>query len=127
MKYPHRARSLTSDINESVLLQYAFLGRDTITRIFGIGKDRIMNSKHLLKLCKEAAETFYLSMSTKLQVEDAGMKLLLAIYNKKSVERLNKLCFKIFMEKICSGVSPGPKMARTFIKPFGHWLEIGYE
>ena len=37
---------MTPDIDKSVLLQHAFLGCDTVSRIFGSGKNKIMNNSH---------------------------------------------------------------------------------
>ena len=69
-----------------------------------------MSNNYLLTLCKEATNVFYSDTPTKnkKEIEDAGIKLLLVIYNKKNVSSLNMLRYKIFMEKICgkSAVKP---------------------
>ena len=39
----HHLVEMSGDLKHSVLLQHAFLGCDSVSRIFGIGKDKIMN------------------------------------------------------------------------------------
>ena len=96
----HHLVEMSGDLKHSVLLQHAFLGCDTVSRIFGIGKDKIMNCNRLLVLCKEVSVPFYSPCSTKRDIEDAGMKLF-GIYNRKKFTCLNKLRYKMFMENIC--------------------------
>ena len=96
----HHLIEMTPGINESILLQHTFLGCDTVSRIFGIGKSKLMSNTHLLTLCKEATKIFYSAESTKEEIENTGVKLLLAIYNKSNVDSLNKLRYKTFMDKI---------------------------
>lgn len=124
----HHLVKMTADIKETVLLQHAFLGCDTVSRIFGIGKDKIINNKRVLSLCQEVSKPFYSPHATKAEIEDAGIKLLLGIYNRKSFTCLNKLRFKIFMEKISGKNAVKPEqLPPTMDSAKQHFLRVYHQ
>ena len=63
-------------MKEAMLLIHAVLGCDTVSRIYGIGKDKIKSPK-LVKICCDVALIFYNHLSSKLDIQEAGIKLLL--------------------------------------------------
>lgn len=87
----HHLTEMTGNIKEAVLLQHAFLVCDTVSRIFGIGKNKIMNNSHLIIAFEEAAKTFYSLNSTREEIENAGLHTFTAVYNRKKFTCLNKL------------------------------------
>ena len=54
----HNLIDKTVLISETILLQHAFLGCGTVSRIFGIGKGRIMDNPHLLSVCANVPSIF---------------------------------------------------------------------
>ena len=111
-----------------MLLQHAFLGWDTVSRIFGIGKNKIMNNSHLIIACQEAAKTFYSLTSTREEIENAGLRLLLAVYNRKKFTCLNKLRHKIFMENICGKNAVKPEqLPPTLDSAKQHFLRVYHQ
>ena len=98
---------MTPDIKDSILLQHAFLGCDTVSRVFGMGKGKIMDTPRLRELCISLAPIFYSSTSSKEEIEEAGLKMMLALYNSK-IPTLNKLRYKVFMEKVTGAHSIKP-------------------
>ena len=65
---------------------HAFLGCDTVSKIYGIGKDEITKSPKLIDICDEVAPVFYNFISDMLEVDE---KLLLSLYNRLSIGLLN--------------------------------------
>ena len=53
-----------------------------------------------VNICCEVAPVFYNHPSSKLDVQEAGGKLLLDLYNRVNIGSLNKLERKIFMKKV---------------------------
>ena len=49
----------TGHMEEVILLIHAFLGCDTVSRICGIGKNRITKSPKLVSICCDGAPIFY--------------------------------------------------------------------
>ena len=81
-------------------VEHAFLGCDTVSpRVFGMGKGKIMDTPRLRELGISLAPVFYSSTSSKEEIEEAGMKMMLALYKSK-MPTLNKLRYKVFMEKV---------------------------
>ena len=96
----HHLSSMTPDIKDSILLNMHFLGCDTVSpRVFGMGKGKIMDTPRLRELCISLAPVFYSSTSSKEEIEEAGMKMMLALYKSK-MPTLNKLRYKVFREKV---------------------------
>ena len=88
------------NLNSFILLAHAFTGCDTTSRLYNIGKEKILKSAVLRKACEEAAVVFYSPVSSKNEIALAGQMLLLALYNRKNVATLDDLRSKIFMEKV---------------------------
>ena len=107
-----------------------FLGCDTVSRIYGIGKDKITTSQKFL-YC-DVAPIFYNHLSPKLDIPEAGKKLLLGLYNRVNIGSQHiygKVCEKFYSEtrtatnnnriiKIppFSSLPPNTDMARAFFK-----------
>ena len=107
------------------------LGCDAVSRIYGIGKDKITTSQKFL-YC-DVAPIFYNHLSPKLDIPEAGEKLLLGLYNRVNIGSQHvygKVCEKFCREtrtatnnsriiKIPLFLSfpPNTDMARVFFKP----------
>ena len=87
-------------MKDIILLTHAFLGCDTTSRIYGIGKDKIIRSTKLQEVCRDAADIFYSANATKEQVQEEGEMLLLNLLNRPTMASLNEARGKIFMEKV---------------------------
>ena len=87
-------------MKEEMLLIHAFLGCDTVSRIYGIGRDKITKFSKLVNICCDVAPKFYNHLSSKLDIQEAGEKLLLGLYNRVNIGSLNKLIHKVFLEKV---------------------------
>ena len=90
----------TGHMKEAILLIYTFLGCDTVSRIYGIDKDKITKCRKLVNICCDVAPIFYNYFSSKLDIQEAGGKFLLGFYKRVNMGSLNKLRHKIFMEKV---------------------------
>ena len=77
-----------------LLFLHAFLGCDTTSRIYGIGKGSIVKKFKDNVSLQQAATIFNDPNSTHSQVQDAGEKALVAIYGGKKTENLNMLRFR---------------------------------
>ena len=86
-------------MKEAILLIQAFLGCYKVSRIYGSVKDKITKSPKLINICCDVAPIFYNHLSSKLDIQEAGEKLLLGLYNRVNIGSLNKLQHKIFLEK----------------------------
>ena len=84
----------------AILLIHAFLGYDKVSRIYDTDKDKITRSPKLVNIRCDIAPVFYHHLFSKLDMQEAGEKLLLGLYNRVNIGSLNKLRHKIFMEKI---------------------------
>ena len=90
----------TGHMKEAILLIYTFLGCDTVSRIYGIDKDKITKCRKLVNICCDVAPIFYNYFSSKLGIQEAGGKFLLGLYKRVNMGSLNKLRHKIFVEKV---------------------------
>ena len=112
---------------ETILLQHAFLGCDTVSRIFGIGKGKVMDNPHLLSVCANVASVFYSSESSKDSIQKAGESLLLAIYKNKQ-GGLNKIRYKVFMEKLSGKNAVKPEsLPPTEDSAYLHFLRVYHQ
>ena len=93
-------RLVATGMKYIILLTHAFLGCDTTSRFFGIGKDKIIKSTKLQEVCRDAAEIFYSANATKEQVQKEGERLLLNLLKRPTMASLNEARGKIFMEKV---------------------------
>lgn len=66
----------TGHIKELILLIHAFLGCETVFRIYSIGKDKITKSPKLVNICFDVAQIFCNHLSSKLDIQEAGRKLI---------------------------------------------------
>ena len=87
-------------MKKEMLLIHAFLGCGTVSRIYGIGRDKITKFSKLVNICCDIAPIFYNHLSSKLDIQEAGEKLLFGLYNRVNIGSLNKLIHKVFLEKI---------------------------
>ena len=84
---------------------HAFLGCDTTSRLYGVGKGSILKKfKENVELQK-AAVVFDGPNSTQAQVQEAGEKAFVAIYGGKKSDNLNSLRFKKYSEKVATSLS----------------------
>ena len=87
-----------------ILFQHAILGCDTTSRLFGIGKGAIVKKFKTNAALQQAADVFYLVSSTPNDIESAGEKALVAIYNGKK-ETLNTLRLTRYCEKVTKSLT----------------------
>ena len=71
------------------LFQHAFLGCGITSRLFGIGKGAILKKFKANSALQQAADVF--DSSTLGEIESAGEKAMVAIYNGKMDDTLNSL------------------------------------
>ena len=76
-----------------ILFLHAFLGCDTTSRIFGIGKSTILKKFKLSTALQQAANVFDSPISTHEEIASAGEKVFVALYNGKANDSLNALRF----------------------------------
>ena len=74
-----------------VLLVHAFLGCDTTSRIFNIGKNKVFNNSTLCEIFSEETKVFYSIDSTAEEIARSGRKLFTALYCKGYQGTLNEL------------------------------------
>eukprot|EP00112_Aurelia_sp_Birch-Aquarium-sp1_P004693 Seg1531.3 transcript_id=Seg1531.3/GoldUCD/mRNA.D3Y31 product="hypothetical protein" protein_id=Seg1531.3/GoldUCD/D3Y31 len=102
-------RVLESKICRCILFLHAFLGCDTTSSIFGIGKGLSLKAFNKSEQFQECARVFCDEFSSKEQVCAAGEKALITIYNGKEEVALDKMRYNVFCEKLVS--------AKTQIRP----------
>ena len=71
----HHLIDKTGHMKEAILLIQAFFGCDAVSRIYGIGKDKITKSPKLVNICCDVAPIFYNHLSSKLDIQEAAEKL----------------------------------------------------
>ena len=76
---------------QHLLFMHALSGCDTTSRLYGIGKGTILKKLKSNVTLQQAALVFHNPMSTHTQVQEAGEKALVAIYNEKNSDSLNML------------------------------------
>ena len=99
---------LGSFICQHLLFLHALSGCDTTTvipRLYGIGKGTILKKLKNNIILQQAALVFHNPMSTHTQVQEAGEKALVAIYNGKNSDSLNMLRYKRYSEKVAASAS----------------------
>ena len=75
----------TGHMKEAILLIYGFLGCDTVSRIYCIGKDKRKKSPKLVNIYCDVASIFYNHLSTELNIQETKEKLLLGIHNRVNI------------------------------------------
>ena len=88
-----------------ILFQHAILGSDTTSRLFGIGKGAIVKKFKTNAALQQAADVFDLVSFTPNDIESAGEKALVAIYNGKKEETLNTLRLTRYCEKVTKSLT----------------------
>ena len=83
-----------------ILFQHAFLGCDTTSRLFGIGKGSILKKFKANSALQQAADVFDSTSSTLGEIESAGEKAMVAIYNGKKDDTLNGLRLTRYCKKV---------------------------
>ena len=86
-------------MNEAILSIHAFLGCNTVFRIYGIGIDKITKSPKLLNICCDLPPIFYNQLNSKLEIQEAGENLFFGLYNRANITSLKKLRHKIFIKE----------------------------
>ena len=88
-----------------ILFQHAILGCDTTSRLFGIGKGAIVKKFKTNAALQQAADVFDLVSFTPNDIESAGEKALVAIYNGKKEETLNTLRLTRYCEIVTKSLT----------------------
>ena len=83
-----------------ILFQNAFLGCDTTSRLFGIGKGAILKKINVNSALQQAADVFYSTSSTAADIESAGEKAMVTVYNGKKEDTLNALRLTRYCAKV---------------------------
>ena len=83
-----------------ILFQHAFLGCNTTSRLFGIGKGSILKKFKANSALQQAAAVFDSTSSTLGEIESAGEKAMVAIYNGKKDDTLNGLRLTRYCKKV---------------------------
>merc|ERR1712002_179600 len=87
------------------LFLHAFLGCDTTSRLYGIGKGSILKKFKDNVGLQQAATIFNDPNCTHSQGQDASEKAFVAIYGGKKTENLNMLRFRKYSEKVATSLS----------------------
>ncbi len=96
---------LGPDICNNILFIHAFLGCDTTSRIYGIGKGASLGKFKTSSTFREQAKVFNSDSASMQGVVDAGEKALIIVYNGKLTDTLDSLRHKRFCEKVASKTS----------------------
>ena len=92
-------------ICKHILFLHAFLGCDTTSRLFGIGKGGILKKIKVDAALKQAANVFDKVDASPAEIESAGEKAMVAIYNGKKNDSLNALRLTRYLEKVAKSTS----------------------
>ena len=74
-----------------ILFEHAFLGCYTTSRLFDIGKGTVLTKFNVNSALQQAADIFDETSSTSAEIESAGEKAIVVIYNGKMDDTLNSL------------------------------------
>ena len=96
--------SLGSYTCQHILFLHAILGCDTTSRLFGIGKGSVLKKFKTNTVLKQSAEVFDSLSASAHDIQSAGDRFLVAMYNGKN-ETLDTLRHK----KYCERVATSPK------------------
>ena len=70
-------------MQDIILMMHAFLGCDQTSRVYGVGKGKIVKNKKHREACRQAAALFYAYSSTSKNIKAAGEKLMLNMLNRE--------------------------------------------
>ena len=96
---------LGQDICSNILFIHAFLGCDTTSRLYGIGKGTSLSKFKASSMFREQAKVFNSDSASTHDVVDAGEKALVLVYNGKLTDTLDSLRHKRFCERVASKTS----------------------
>ena len=96
---------LGSLICSHILFLHALLGCDTTSRLYNIGKSTILKKFKAKTILHHSAKIFNYPNSTAKEIKFAGEKALVNIYNGKSNESLNTLCYRRYCEKLATNTT----------------------
>ena len=82
---------LGQDICSNILFIHAFLGCDTTSRLYGIGKGISLSKCKASSMFREQAKVFNSDSASTCDVVDAGEKALILVYNGKLTDTLDSL------------------------------------
>ena len=88
-----------------ILFLHAMLGCDTTSRLYNIGKSTILEKFKAETILHQSAEIFKNPNSTAKEIESAGQMALVNIYNGKSNESLDTLCYRRYCEMLATNTS----------------------
>lgn len=97
--------TLPAEISANILFLHAFLGCDTTSRIFGVGKGALLKKIQTSSILKEAAKTFNNLNSDSSMISTAGETVFKVIYGAKQNETLGSLRYRKYCEKVALGSS----------------------
>ena len=95
--------NLGSYVSKNILFIHAFLGCDTTSRLFGIGKGSILKKFKTNLILKQSAEVFDSQAASPHAIQSAGERALVVMYNGKN-ETLDALRYKKYCEKVATSV-----------------------
>lgn len=96
---------LGPEVCENILFIHAFLGCDTTSRIYGVGKGLLLKKIKTNSKLKQAAKEFYALDANPSHIADAGEEVFKIIYNAKENESLDTARYRKFHEKVATGLS----------------------
>ena len=88
-----------------ILFLHAMLGCDTTSRLYNVGKGTILKKFKAKTILHQSAEIFNNPNSTTKEIESAGEKALVNIYNGKNNESLNALRYRRYCEKLATNTT----------------------
>ena len=84
---------------------HAFLGCDTTSRLFGIGKGSIIKKFRENKSLQQAAIVFDNPNATQTQIDQAGEAAFVVMYNGKKSDTLDGLRYKKYCDKVATSLT----------------------
>ena len=78
----------TGHMKEAILLIHAFLGCDSFQNLWYWQRQK---SPKLVSICFDVAPIFYNHLFSKLDIQEAGERLLLGLYSRLNIGSLNKV------------------------------------
>ena len=84
---------------------HAFLGCDTTSRLFGIGKGSIIKKFRENKSLQQAAIVFDNPNATQAQIDHAGEAAFVVMYNGKKSDTLDGLRYKKYCDKVATSLT----------------------
>ena len=96
----HVKRCLGDEICQHILQIHAFLGCDTCSRVYGIGKGATLKCFLDDELFRKNMKTFSEATAKQENVKKAGEKVMLTLYGDNSDGGLNELRYNLFYKKL---------------------------